>query len=438
MSISNGFPGKIKLASQTMSGLMSSSDYIKLNAINPEEIIKAKQDIETLKNIIMPTKIYTISIELLDKNPYDAVTYMNDAAGFEPLHVNQTTGECNYGSWKDIINSVIRPKPCLVKDSNVITYLDPNNYARSIYGSGVDITNESSGDIMIEFSKVYYKLEKKDNNTIYFSISTDKIDDTWICDAFISEDGLREERDYMYYSAYEGWIDSYNKLRSLSSKIPTADKSIVDYRTSARIHGSNYSLVSIAKRMYISLLTIMVTKSLDIKTTIGLGVSDLEYTGTNNAINTGTMNMKGLFYGNNTGKNGIKVFGIENFIGNLAEFTEGLVIHFDKMYSKIGYPYNDLGNGYTLVEQSLITSQWVKHVIISNNLLIPSHDTSSSGSSHTYFSSYTYMPTDFNLKYACAMGGSYYMNQSCGHLCMDFRYALDASSVACGSRIVCC
>ena len=62
MSISNGFPGIVKIATQSMSGLMSSSDKIKLDSINPGEIAQAKEDIDELKSTVIPTKIYTIRI----------------------------------------------------------------------------------------------------------------------------------------------------------------------------------------------------------------------------------------------------------------------------------------------------------------------------------------------------------------------------------------
>ena len=435
MSISNGFPGIVKIATQSMSGLMSSSDKIKLDSINPGEIAQAKEDIDELKSTVIPTKIYTIRIDLNNEDPYQSVTYMNDAVGFEPLYVNQTTGECNYGSWKNIIDTLIKPKPCLYRASKVVTYLDPNNYARTVYGSGADIINESSGDVMVEFAKTYYKMQKT-GNIIDFSIATRKPDDSWCTDAFLSEDGLSQVKDYMYFGAYEGWADSENKLRSLSDKVPTANRGIYNYRSYARNNGNTYSLVSIAKRLYVSFLIMLVTKSKSIKKTVGLGVSDLQYTGDNRAIKTGTMNTKGLFYGTNSGKDGIKVFGIENFIGDLAEFVEGLTRVQDSLYCKISYPYNDAATGYNLVgKYPPEGSGWVKSVIVSNNLLIPSeYDASSSN----YFTAYTYMPEDNTLNYVCAIGGSYYMNQSCDHMCMDFRYDSESTSQAIGSRIASC
>lgn len=435
MSISNGFPGHVKLATQKMSGLMSSSDKIKLDSINPGEIEKAKEDINELKSTVIPTKIYTARLDLNNKDPYDSITYMNDAVGFEPLYINQTTGECNYGSWEDVINTLIRPKPCILKDSKVLTYLDPDNYSLTTYGTGANITDEKSGDIMIEFPKVAYKIEQN-GNIIDFSIASERIDDTWSIDAFISEDGLQTEADYMYYSAYEGWIDSDNKLRSLSGKYPTANNPIFTYRSYARNNGNTYSMVSIAKRMYITLLSILVTKSLDIKSSIGLGVSEFDYNGIRTAIKSGTMNNKGLFYGDNTGTAGMKIFGIENFIGNLGEFTEGLVRSEGKLYSKTSYPYNDNAISYKLIgAYPPAESGWVKSIIVSDQLMIPSeYDATSSD----YFTSYTYIPEDDTLTYVCVIGGSYYMNQSCGYLCMDFRYEDNTISQATGSRIVSC
>ena len=79
MSISNGFPGIVKLATKTRSGLMSTSDKIKLDSINPGEISEAKEDIQKLKDVIIPTKTYTVRIDLNNKDPYQAVSYKNDA-----------------------------------------------------------------------------------------------------------------------------------------------------------------------------------------------------------------------------------------------------------------------------------------------------------------------------------------------------------------------
>ena len=49
MSISNGFPETIKLATKTSSGMMSSSDKIKLDSIDVKELKEALEYIRKLK-----------------------------------------------------------------------------------------------------------------------------------------------------------------------------------------------------------------------------------------------------------------------------------------------------------------------------------------------------------------------------------------------------
>lgn len=49
MSISNGFPEKIKLATKTSSGMMSSSDKIKLDSIDVKELKEALEYIRKMR-----------------------------------------------------------------------------------------------------------------------------------------------------------------------------------------------------------------------------------------------------------------------------------------------------------------------------------------------------------------------------------------------------
>lgn len=435
MSISSGFPSRIPIASQKASGLMSSSDKIKLDNINPGDILASKEEIDKLKDTITPTKIYGIAINMSNSDPYTCVTYTDDAINFSPLFVNQITSECNYGSWKEIIDSTFKPKPVLVKDGNVVMYLDENNFARNIYGVGVDINSGAAGDVMIEFSKIYYKLEKT-GDIINFKISTKKIDETWTCDAFLSENGLYEECDHIYIGAYESTVDEDGKLRSLSGYVPTANNPISQFRGYAENNGINYKQMNFVKRELISFLTIMVTKTLDVQSKIGKGVSQLEWTGNNNAIKTGTMNTNGLFYGESTGKQGIKVFGIENFWGNLNEFVEGLIRNESTLYYKKAGPYNDTGSGYNLAgELPLSKGGWIKSKdIIDGIISVPSEY---DASSNTYFSDYCYMPDLDDLICIGTAGGSFFNNLSCGVSCIDLRSEPGTVNQSIGSRLVC-
>lgn len=435
MSISNGFPGVVKLATQKESGLMSSSDKIKLDNINPSDITNAKEDITKLKDTVIPTQIYGIKIDLNNADPYSSVTYTDGATGFVPLYVNQITSECNYGSWEDIIKSIIRPKPVLIKNGSIISYLDSENYARTVYGSGIDISNEDSGDVFIEFAKLPYKIEIN-GSILTFKIATKHIDDTWSYDAFLSENGIPKVKDYMYYGAYEGFVDGDGKLRSLSNKYPSHSKPIFQFRSYATNNGLGYQMINYAKRIYVSLLAIMVTKTTNIINAIGKGVSELEFNGENRSIKTGTMDTKGLFYGNNNGIDGMKLFGIENFCGDLSEFCEGLIKIKGSLYYKNSAPYNDNGGSYSLLGSYPDGSGWVKKVTQYNNsIIVPSEFT---GDSSKYFCSYSYGAKDNNLSYVLSIGGSFYTNQSNGLLCLDFRNEVETLNIATGSRLGYC
>ena len=279
------------------------------------------------------TIIYGIAINQDNTDPTTAVSYTNDAVGFTPLSCNASTGVCNYGSWKDIITNVFGCRPCLVKDGVRTVYLNPDNYAQDINGSPVDITSGNAGDVMIEFKKCWYRY-REDGNTLYFEISNTQ-QSGFVTTAFTSEDGNGRDVDYFYYSAYEGYVDENNKLRSLSGKTPTNDTHS-NYNSYASNNGSGYTIECFAKRIYILGLLMLVTKSRDGQAKIGSGKSSH-----NGNLNTGTMNTKGLFYGKNDISDGIKCFGIEHMWGNYAKTINGLVSggYHTSLYVKLYSPY---------------------------------------------------------------------------------------------------
>lgn len=62
------------------------------------------------------------------------------------------------------------------------------------------------------------------------------------------------------------------------------------------------------------------SKSLDTQAKYGCGVCSAS-----NAIGQGTMNGKGRFWGDNSQTNGVKIFGMENWYGNIWRRIEGYV-----------------------------------------------------------------------------------------------------------------
>ena len=68
--------------------------------------------------------IYGWHVDPNVSDPYNAITYLNDAIGKTPASMGISTFD--YGSWED---AFFMPKPCMLNyDGTVDYYLDPNNY----------------------------------------------------------------------------------------------------------------------------------------------------------------------------------------------------------------------------------------------------------------------------------------------------------------------
>lgn len=275
--------------------------------------------------IIANLRTYGIKIDLDNSEPDSAVTYTNDAIGLEPLYIDKNTGFCNYGGWKNIINNLCTP--CLVKDGELNGYLKLEDYGKYIDETDADITSGNSGDVMIEFPKFLYKYYKEDNY-LYFKITNDeeKINDGYISTAFKNE--LGEDSYAFYYGAYHGCLLD-GKIRSLTNKFPT-EESFASYRKYCKANSELCDMESFAKRQYILGLLMLVTKSRDLKNSIGI---------CNEEVNTtGLMDSVGLFYA----KDGmIKCFGIENLWG-INSWVDGIMTTSNSSIGCKGYgPYND-------------------------------------------------------------------------------------------------
>ena len=301
-------------------------------------------------------RTYGIKIDTTNTSPADAVTYTDDAIGFTPLSVNQSTGACNYGSWgeQDFIENFLGCRPCLYKNGARVGYLNPNDYSKFTNGTTADITSGSAGDVMVEFKKLWYKFSKVDSD-IYFQIADyDRSEDGFVTTAFTSEDDGHDV-DYMYYGAYEGCLDG-NKWRSLSDKRSTLNINHADTRTYCKNNGIKYGMENWAKRWYILGLLMLVCKGRDMSSTIGQGC--WQQSSESHAVSTGSMNSRGLFYGRSIYTEGVKCFGIENMWGNYWNCIDGVVSAGDALLFKGTAPYNDAGSGYTSVSDWFTRNSW--------------------------------------------------------------------------------
>lgn len=304
------------------------------------------------------TKIYGFRINPNEADPYEAVVYLADAVGMTPAKMGAESFD--YGSWRD---AFFMPRPCMVRyDGTVDYYLNPNNYKEKEDGSASDVANaDYEGNAMMEFPKIWYKFEEgSEEGEGYFYCSNVKPDDTYHCWCNVNSND--EETDHFYMAIYNG--TGTDKLRSLSGvqltsangNGNTTGQQEVDraLRNNTTENVEWYTEVW-SDRLLLTALHVLISKSLDTQGSFGQGISSGSQT-TKEAYVTGTLDDKGLFFGDATGTaTAVKTFGIENFWSLVWRRVAGCISVDNVLKTKLTYGkadgsgvigYNSTGNGY--------------------------------------------------------------------------------------------
>ena len=320
---------------------------VKLNLGTEEkqnEIIEILEEIRNSKD-----KRYTVRIDKGNSNPSNRITYMHDAEGMTPAHMNFSTGAFDYGDWKDIW-FIKGNYPVMLKYDGTVDYkLNPNDYTKKEDGTASDIANTSyGGNAMARFPKVYLSFTE-DENYEYISVSDVKYDRTYEPIGFINDNG--EEVNEIFLAMFDPSNIS-SKLRSLSGQTPMTNQTHNNEVSYARANGTGWYVGTWAQRQMVNALLIIISKSDNSQAAFGYGNCDAS---TYAKINTGTLNNKGQFFGYSSSDKtkAVKVFHIENWWGNMYKRIAGLVAYQGKVYAKMSGPYNTPGetntSGYTQV-----------------------------------------------------------------------------------------
>lgn len=292
---------------------------------------------------------YTLRIDENNSNPLTACTYLDDAA-------EMTKGSADWDTmpiFEDI-------RPCMFKNGKVEYYLNPNDFTKK-YGStdNADLTGED-GDVMIEFRRFAYKIYREDHylyvsvtNKEYSGVDMNTLETqteggVWSYDAFSRESW--GDLDRFYHGAFKGYVDGDNKLRSLPGHQPTSNKNIGEFRTYAQNNGDHYQQSTYAQLKAIQCLYLIKYGNRNGQEALGQGVvgvtddstSNLSYvTGYNVAADDGVFTASdltsanstfatGMNYGSSNNKVHMKLFGIEDFWGNIYEWVDGLTTDADR------------------------------------------------------------------------------------------------------------
>ena len=317
------------------------------------------------------TGTYTAVIDLTNSNPETCITYADDAIGM-------TKGSSDWDS-KAIFKDI---KPCLLKNGKVVYYLNKNNFNVKEDGVNASDLTGGDGDVMIEFPKFAYKIVTDEtNNTLTVSVSNDaqviNSDSNYCYYAFSDE--VEGDCSKFYYSAYQGSLDSNGNLASVSGAAPAVNKTISAFNTLATNKGTGYSIVSFYQLTAIQCLYIIKYGNLNGQAALGRGLTNASA-----AINTGGTESLGMNYGNlSVGTSHIKLFGIEDFWGNVWDWIIGMTT--DSSWNLVSkFPDGDESTYPTGLTTNF--SGYINKVFGNNQVGFVGK--TYTGSSSTYFSDY--------------------------------------------------
>jgi hypothetical protein len=371
-----------------------------------------------------------------DSSP-DSVTYPsgydNSDWSSDTAYMDYTNDTFHYGNWNPSGTNANKlswlfPKPCMLKsDGTVDYYLDPNDYTKKVDGTASDIANTSyDGNAMMEWGqdgkKIWWKIiPDASENGFTFCVASYQADEDYDC--WNHYDCDNEIKDHFYTPIYFGSLVN-SKLRSLSGQansVSTTRQNEIDYAKANNTDSKAHWYTEVYSDWLLQgMLTTLITKSLDSQTKIGKGRTD----GNNSsAINTGTMNTKGLFWGSTNGTDGVKCWGMENTWGNLFRAIGGLIASTQTIKVKLtpnnhdgttATSYNTDGTGYTTANTLSGSSGYISHMYATKKSLTPATLT---GSESTYYCDYCYTTTTANTYYAI-VGGAWNAEASAGLFCV--------------------
>lgn len=386
---------------------MSTTGFYNSNSANETDGIKCKN-----------YNLYGFKLDQNESDPASMITYLSDCDNkyYESAKMNYTTDTFDYGDWADawFIKNL---KPCMLKYDGTVDYeLNKNDYTKKLDGTDSDIANDSyGGNAMVGIPKVYWKIVDNGDNTANIYFSDKQVDSDFHCWSHIDNNG--NEIDYCYMPIYNG-SNVNSVLRSISGKAPMAYQTATTEITYAKANNIGSDIIWYTElfndRMLINLLLLLIGKSTDTQTVFGAGNNNSYVSNSNTGVkNTGTMNTKGLFWGNQDNKSGVKVFGIEHWYGNIWRRIGGWINDKGTQKIKMTYGqsdgsttdgYNETGSGYISIGgASGASGGYISKMLITNNVLIP---TITSGSSTTYYCDGLFF-NNSQVDYACVGGDAY-------------------------------
>lgn len=385
--------------------------------------------------------VYGMHINGAESNPANMITYLSDCANAGFTHtakMNFSTGKFDWGDWA---NAFFIPKSCMLKYNGVVDYyLNEDDETKKVDGTTSDVGNASyGGNAMMEWGQLWWKLVPDSNgNGTNFYIADAEVDNTY--HAYNNVDCNGHINKHFYTPKYFGSNIS-SKLRSISgaaNSVSTTAQQEIDLAKANNQDTNNpiwYTEVY-ADRLLINLLLVMMAKSMNTQAVYGTGRCS-----SSDAIDNGTMNGKGMFWGSQDQTSGVKVFGMENWWGNLWRRVAGYMNLSNVIYTKLTYDtsdgstvkgYNLTGSGY--VRQGAVDGTnggYISAMTYTSTAIVPK---TVSGSDTTYYADGCYFSS--GTMYAF-VGGDWDNGSRVGAFYGDLSDPVSVAAANCGAALSC-
>ncbi len=312
--------------------------------------LPSNASVDRNSHLIVPHTIFGFHIDSSITNAANAVTYLEDAVGMTPAHMDFANDTFDYGDWE---NAFFMPRPCMLRYNGTVDYyLNPDDYSKKEDGTASDAADSAyAGNAMMEWGrrgkKIWYKIvpdAEPTSASVY--IADYQADPNYHAWSFINNQGLLA--DHFYTPIYNGSIDGSGRLRSIGGIAGTdlcSNKTPAQEAAAAELNNPGadklwYTEVY-ADITLINLLLVLMGKSLDTQAVFGYGHSVTSGGSLSKCLTTGAMDAKGLFWGQNKISEGVKVFGMEHWWGNLWRRFAGLTVIQDTYKYKLTYGTQD-------------------------------------------------------------------------------------------------
>lgn len=373
--------------------------------------------LSTLQVTVSNYRVMTVKLDLSNSNPDTCCTYHDDA-------VNMTAGS-------DAWDTFFGHYPVMFQNGAEGKKLQRNNFTKHEDGTSADITSGREGDVMIAFPRRGLKM-RKSGNIITISM-TDNPDDANF--DYMAHKRGSTLKDKFYLGAYKG-SEVSSKLRSLSGKTCANAKTIGSFRTLAQANGapngsggSGYDQSGWYQLLYRQCMYILKYKSLNSQSKVGHG-----FVNRNSAQkSTGGTETKGMDWGETTGKDHMKLFGLEDFWGNIYEWIDGYFPDSNRNIKTATENFNDTGSNYTahgVAASSNVSWNYM------NNCVGDTHSgftpTSTSGSETTYFCD----RATLNASYLPIFGGYWNSASNAGAFLLSVHNSTSYAHASIGARLM--